>query len=42
MGTLYLESDLGEIYEHFRLFGLLGGLVMGVCCLAAYLISTRL
>jgi signal transduction histidine kinase/ActR/RegA family two-component response regulator len=42
MGTLYLQSDLGEVYEHFRLFGLIAALVMAVCCLAAYLISTRL
>jgi signal transduction histidine kinase/ActR/RegA family two-component response regulator len=42
MGTLYLESDLGEMYEHFRLLGLIGALVMLFCCLAAYLISTRL
>jgi len=42
MGTLYLESDLGEIYEHFRLFGMIGALVLLVCCLAAYLISRRL
>src|ERR1700729_1721948 len=27
MGTLYLESDLGEIYEHFQVFGLIGALV---------------
>jgi len=39
MGTLYVESDLGEIYEHFRLLGLIGALVLLCCCLAAYLIS---
>jgi signal transduction histidine kinase/ActR/RegA family two-component response regulator/uncharacterized membrane protein affecting hemolysin expression len=42
MGTLYLESDLGEIYEHFQLFVALGAVFALVCCLAAYLISTRL
>src|ERR1700722_7306110 len=42
MGTLYLESDLGAIYEHFRLFGIIGAVVLLVCCLAAYLISRRL
>jgi len=42
MGTLYLESDLGEIYEHFRLFAALGTLIMLVCALAAYLISRHL
>src|ERR1700689_3615475 len=41
-GTLYVESDLGEIYEHFRLFVLIGALIMLCCCVAAYLISTRL
>jgi signal transduction histidine kinase/ActR/RegA family two-component response regulator/uncharacterized membrane protein affecting hemolysin expression len=42
MGTLYLEADLGEIYEHFRLFVALGAVFLVVCCLAAYLISGRL
>ena len=42
MGTLYLESDLGEIYEHFQLFVLIGASIMLVCCIAAYLISRRL
>src|SRR6266404_3579657 len=42
MGTLYLESDLGEIYEHFQLFVAIGAAIMLVCCAAAYLISRRL
>jgi signal transduction histidine kinase/ActR/RegA family two-component response regulator len=42
MGTLYLESDLGEIYEHFQLFMAIGAAIMLVCCAAAYLISRRL
>ncbi len=42
MGTLYLESDLGEIYEHFQLFAALGALITLVCGAAAYLISRRL
>jgi signal transduction histidine kinase/ActR/RegA family two-component response regulator/uncharacterized membrane protein affecting hemolysin expression len=42
MGTLYLEADLGEIYEHFRLFAALFGVFIVGCCLAAYLISGRL
>jgi signal transduction histidine kinase/CheY-like chemotaxis protein/uncharacterized membrane protein affecting hemolysin expression len=42
MGTLYLEADLGDVYEHFRLFAVLGAVFMLVCCLAAYLISGRL
>ena len=42
MGTLYLESDLGEIYEHFQLFITIGAVILLVCCIAAYLISRRL
>src|SRR5580700_7143133 len=42
LGTLYLESDLGEIYEHFQLFVMTGAAFMLVCCIAAYLISRRL
>jgi signal transduction histidine kinase/ActR/RegA family two-component response regulator/uncharacterized membrane protein affecting hemolysin expression len=42
MGTLYLESDLGEIYEHFRVFAALFAVFILGCCLAAYLISGRL
>jgi signal transduction histidine kinase/ActR/RegA family two-component response regulator len=42
MGTLYLESDLDEIYEHFELFGATGVLITLVCAVAAYLISRRL
>src|SRR6267143_2272294 len=32
MGTLYLESDLGEIHEHFQLFVVIGAVIMLVCC----------
>lgn len=42
MGTLYLESDLGEVYEHLKLMSLTGALVMLFCGAAAYLISVRL
>ena len=42
MGTLYLESDLGEIYEHLKVMVMTGMLVMVCCFLAAYLISVRL
>ncbi len=41
MGTLYLESDLGEIYEHFQLFVAIGAAIMLVCCAAAYLIQSH-
>jgi signal transduction histidine kinase/CheY-like chemotaxis protein len=42
MGTLYLESDLGEIYEHFQLFVALGAVFILVCGAATYLSSRRL
>ena len=42
MGTLYLESDLGEIYEHFQLFVALGAIFVLVCGAATYLSSRRL
>jgi signal transduction histidine kinase/ActR/RegA family two-component response regulator/HAMP domain-containing protein len=42
MGTLYLESNLGEIDEHFQLFVLIGAAFLLIGCLAAYVISRRL
>jgi signal transduction histidine kinase/ActR/RegA family two-component response regulator len=42
MGTLYLESNLGEIEEHFQLFVLIGAAFLLIGCLAAYVISRRL
>jgi signal transduction histidine kinase/CheY-like chemotaxis protein/uncharacterized membrane protein affecting hemolysin expression len=42
LGTLYLEADLGEIYEHFQLFAALGTLFTLLAFLAAYLIARRL
>jgi signal transduction histidine kinase/ActR/RegA family two-component response regulator/uncharacterized membrane protein affecting hemolysin expression len=42
LGTLYLEADLGEIYEHFRLFAALGALFTLLAFLAAWLIARRL
>lgn len=42
MGTLYLEADLGEVYEHFRLFAALGAVFILGCGVAAYLMSGRL
>lgn len=42
MGTLYLKSDMGAIYEQFRSFGLIAILVLALSCVVAYLISTRL
>jgi signal transduction histidine kinase/CheY-like chemotaxis protein len=42
LGTLYLESDLGEVYEHLKLMFLTGAAVMLACFIAAFLISTWL
>jgi len=42
MGTLYLKSDLGAIYDHLRTFGLIAILVLAVSCAVAYVLSTRL
>src|SRR5204862_310837 len=39
LGTLYLASDLGAIYETFRLSGIIGLAVLAVALLAAYLLS---
>ncbi|MFL6604657.1 MAG: ATP-binding protein [Steroidobacteraceae bacterium] len=42
MGTLYLKSDLGALYEWLRSFGLIAALVLGIAYLVAYLLATRL
>jgi len=42
LGTLDVEADLGEIYEHFQLFMVLGGGFTLLAFLTAYLISQRL
>src|SRR3569833_1437516 len=42
MGSLYLESDLGAVYERLRSFALIAALVMVLTCAAAYLLATRL
>src|SRR3989475_4590873 len=39
LGTLYLASDLGAIYDTFRLSGVIGLAVMAVALLAAYLLA---
>src|SRR5881628_1702175 len=39
LGTLYLASDLGAVYDTFRLSGVIGLAVMAVALLAAYLLS---
>ena len=42
VGTLYLRTDLGAIYERFRLYGLIVVLVVAVSFLLAYTLSTIL
>jgi PAS domain S-box-containing protein len=42
VGTLYLQSDLGAVYERFRLYGLIVALVLAVSFLLAYSLSTVL
>ncbi len=42
LGTLYLRSDLGAIYERFRLYALIAVLILGLSTLVAYLVATRL
>lgn len=39
LGTIYLKSDLGGMYERFRLFGITTGLVIMLSLLLAYLLS---
>ena len=39
LGTLYLRSDLGAIYEKFRLYAIITALVITVAFLLAYLLS---
>jgi signal transduction histidine kinase/ActR/RegA family two-component response regulator len=42
MGTLYLKSDMGAIYERFRSFSLIAALVLALAWLVAYVLSIRL
>jgi signal transduction histidine kinase/ActR/RegA family two-component response regulator len=42
LGTLYLKSDMGAIYDQLRLHGAIATLVVLVSCLVAYLISRSL
>src|SRR6266540_1492415 len=42
LGTLYLRSDMGAIYERFRLYGGIAFLVIVVSSLVAYLMSRKL
>jgi signal transduction histidine kinase/ActR/RegA family two-component response regulator len=42
MGTLYLKSDLGALYEWLQSFALIAALVLAIAYLVAYLLATRL
>jgi PAS domain S-box-containing protein len=42
IGTLYLKTDMGALYERFRLYGLIVVLVIAVAFLLAYTLSTAL
>ncbi|MDB5273439.1 MAG: hypothetical protein JWO58_1806 [Chitinophagaceae bacterium] len=39
LGTLYLKSDLGAMYERFKLYGIITALVVAASLLLAYLLS---
>ncbi len=42
LGTLYVRSDLGAIYQRFRLYALIAVLVLALTAAVAYLVATRL
>ncbi|MDO6432726.1 response regulator [Flavitalea sp. BT771] len=42
LGTFYLRSDLGAMYERFRLYGIVVASVIAMCILLAYLLSSIL
>ena len=42
LGTLYLNSDMGAMYERFRLYGIIAALVIIVSFLVAYVLSRTL
>lgn len=42
LGTLYLKSDMGAMYERFMLYGIIAVLVIAISLLMAYLLSKRL
>ena len=39
LGTLYLKSDLGAMYERFKLYGVTSGLVIIISFLLSYILS---
>lgn len=42
MGTLYLKSDLGALYDRMKRFGEIAALVLMIACAVAYLLANRL
>lgn len=42
VGTLYLRSDMKDVYRRFLLYGLIAALFIGVSIIIAYLISKRM
>jgi len=42
LGTLYLRSDMGAMYERIRLYGILAIVVISISFLVAYLLSKNL
>jgi signal transduction histidine kinase/ActR/RegA family two-component response regulator len=42
MGTLYLKSDLGALYQQLQSFGLIAVLVLALSCAVAYVLAQRL
>src|SRR5213592_2463170 len=42
VGTLYLKADVSAMYERFRLYGGIVVVVMAICCLVAFAISSVL
>jgi signal transduction histidine kinase/ActR/RegA family two-component response regulator/uncharacterized membrane protein affecting hemolysin expression len=42
MGTLYVKSDMGAIYQRFRNFSLIAALILILAWFVAYLLSIRL
>jgi PAS domain S-box-containing protein len=42
VGTLYLQSDMKDVYRRFLLYGLIAALFIGISIIIAYLISKRM
>lgn len=42
LGTLYIQSDLGAMYDRFKLYAVIAVLVIAVSLVLAYLLSSRM